>query len=424
MATANLLDASKSFMTPDVLNKLSMALGQSSDKVQTGLKSVVPAFIMGLANKGATTEGAESLVNLVQQKGFDSEVPPPNINDENYIRRGEDAVNGVFGNNLNKVVSGLSTSTGMNTYSIRKLLGIIAPTILGVLGSKIKREGMSTSGVQGFLNQQKSTAAGFIPTSLSAMFGGGVKTSATGVRTTKYTIDDSIRRPKVAQSTATSSRSDSRINYRRSDYGYVGGDRKSKVWGILGLLAVVALVAVMWMYSKNRAINIPNVSVPKAIERDVNKVETGGKNLTNNIREALTPAAENLNQLSAFITSGATIDLPKRFRFDYLFFDTGTTNLSADATNEINTIAGALKANPAAKARIEGFTDSSGEPQANIELTTERAAAVKDLLVSRGIAAERIEVVGRGSNAPIASNTSEAGKLQNRRIEFIVTSLK
>lgn len=437
MATANLLDASQSFMTPDNLNKLSAALGQSSEKVQSGLKSVIPAFIMGLVNKGSTTEGAQSLVNLVKQKGFDSEVPPPNINDENYLRSGNEAVNGVLGNNLNSVVNGLTTSTGMSSSSVKKMLGMVAPMVLGVLGTKIRSENLNASGVMGFLNQQKSAVVGFMPAGLTSIFGGTRTATETTVKptvkptvktasTAKYTIDEGTRRPSHASSTSgpTSTRSD----YRKSDYGYVGGNRRSRLWGVLGLLAVLALGIIMWMFSKNRAINVPEVSVPTATQHRAEQIQ--GKlaqtpaDMDSGVLPGMVAPAASLSELADFVEFGSTFDLPRRFRFDYLTFNTGTTNLSAQASKELDMIAAALKSKSSVRGRVEGFTDNVGNPEANVQLSTERAAAVKDLLVSRGIAADRIEVIGRGSATPISENNSEAGKALNRRIEFVVTKLQ
>lgn len=428
MATANLLDASQSFMTPDNLNKLSTALGQSSEKVQSGLKSVIPAFIMGLVNKGSTTEGAESLVNLVKQKGFDSEVPPPNINDENYLKTGDEAVNGVLGNNLNPVVNGLTTSTGMSSSSVKKMLGMIAPMVLGVLGTKIKREGLNATGVMGFLNQQKSAVTGFLPAGLTSIFGGTKTATESTIKSTtaKYTIDERTKRPTLA--TPTSSPTSTRSEYRRSDFGYVGGKRRSKLWGVLGLLAVLALGIIMWMYSKNRAINVPEVSIPSATQHRAEQIQ--GKlaqtpaDMDSGLLPGMVAPGASLGELADFVEFGSTFDLPRRFRFDYLTFNTGTTNLSAQASKELDMIAAALKSKSSVRGRVEGFTDNVGDAQTNIQLSTDRAAAVKDLLVSRGVAADRIEVIGRGSASPISENNSEAGKALNRRIEFVVTKLQ
>lgn len=70
--------------------------------------------------------------------------------------------------------------------------------------------------------------------------------------------------------------------------------------------------------------------------------------------------------------------------------------------------------------RIEGHCDSTGTAAYNDKLSERRAAAVKTYLVAHGIAADRLSVLGKGESTPIASNDTEAGRFQNRRVEFHV----
>lgn len=85
---------------------------------------------------------------------------------------------------------------------------------------------------------------------------------------------------------------------------------------------------------------------------------------------------------------------------------------------EINKIADAMTQYPDTVARIEGHTDSTGSETYNMDLSNRRASAVKDLLVQRGVADTRLETVGFGESMPVASNDTEAGRLQNRRVEI------
>jgi outer membrane protein OmpA-like peptidoglycan-associated protein len=69
---------------------------------------------------------------------------------------------------------------------------------------------------------------------------------------------------------------------------------------------------------------------------------------------------------------------------------------------------------------VEGHTDSTGSAETNQELSMKRAAAVRDALVSRGVSADRISVEGFGAARPIADNTSQAGRANNRRVEIVL----
>ena len=79
-----------------------------------------------------------------------------------------------------------------------------------------------------------------------------------------------------------------------------------------------------------------------------------------------------------------------------------------------------MRANPGVKIVITGHTDEVGTQESNQKLSLERAQTVKNWLVERGIASNRMRTVGRGQNEPSASNGTEEGRAENRRIEFFV----
>ncbi|WP_040578319.1 OmpA family protein [Methylomicrobium album] len=71
--------------------------------------------------------------------------------------------------------------------------------------------------------------------------------------------------------------------------------------------------------------------------------------------------------------------------------------------------------------KIEGYTDSRGSEAYNEELSSRRAEAVRDFLAGNGISAQRMTVQGMGENFPIASNSTSAGRQQNRRVDVTIT---
>ena len=78
-----------------------------------------------------------------------------------------------------------------------------------------------------------------------------------------------------------------------------------------------------------------------------------------------------------------------------------------------------LKAKPELAIRIEGHTDDMGGDAFNQTLSDKRANAVKARLMSAGIADDRLQAVGKGAVAPIASNATDIGRAQNRRVELV-----
>ncbi|KXK35793.1 MAG: OmpA/MotB domain protein [Chlorobi bacterium OLB6] len=76
--------------------------------------------------------------------------------------------------------------------------------------------------------------------------------------------------------------------------------------------------------------------------------------------------------------------------------------------------------NPTVKIEISGHTDSIGTDGANITLSTDRARAVKTYLVAAGIADSRMVAKGYGRSKPVATNATEEGRQENRRVEFTI----
>jgi len=101
-----------------------------------------------------------------------------------------------------------------------------------------------------------------------------------------------------------------------------------------------------------------------------------------------------------------------------VLFDFNSAAVKPGLYSEINKIADAMNQYPDTVARVEGHTDSVGSETYNMDLSIRRATAVRDVLVQRGVASTRLEIVGFGETMPVASNETEAGRLQNRRVEI------
>lgn len=105
-----------------------------------------------------------------------------------------------------------------------------------------------------------------------------------------------------------------------------------------------------------------------------------------------------------------------------ILFDTAKASFQQKTYPVLEAMTAILNEYPTSKFSIEGHTDNVGKKDKNLQLSKDRAAAVKDYLVSKGIAADRLTSEGYGDTKPIGSNKTAAGKALNRRVEVKLVS--
>lgn len=99
-------------------------------------------------------------------------------------------------------------------------------------------------------------------------------------------------------------------------------------------------------------------------------------------------------------------------------FETNSAKLKPESSQVLDRVAESLKANPGVRVEVAGYTDSAGKQAYNVDLSKRRAASVRSYLVSKGIAASRLETKGYGPAHPVADNTTAEGRARNRRVEL------
>jgi len=109
------------------------------------------------------------------------------------------------------------------------------------------------------------------------------------------------------------------------------------------------------------------------------------------------------------------------FNFDRLNFATGSARILPESEEQLNNIAAVLRAYPNVNVKIGGYTDSTGDASSNRRLSQQRADAVRQTLVGKGIDARRMKAEGYGSQHPVGNNATDEGRAKNRRIALRVT---
>lgn len=114
------------------------------------------------------------------------------------------------------------------------------------------------------------------------------------------------------------------------------------------------------------------------------------------------------------------IEVGQVVRLNNIFFEFGKATLQPESAEELDRVVKLLSDNPTMEIDIAGHTDNVGSDESNRQLSGDRAKAVYDYLVSKGIAANRLSFKGFGESKPLTTNDTEEGRAQNRRVEFTI----
>ena len=165
------------------------------------------------------------------------------------------------------------------------------------------------------------------------------------------------------------------------------GGASKWLWGVL--IALLLLSILFLLFRKPRTVEVEKiVTVVDTVERVVTVVDT-----------VYVQAVENIEK-----------------NFNAAKFKVGKADLSDEAKFVLHDLAKLMEKNPDLKLRLEGHTSAEGSEAFNKQLSEARAKAAVDFLISRGIAADRLQYEGKGSSEPLDPDNLEA----NRRTEFIV----
>ena len=103
-----------------------------------------------------------------------------------------------------------------------------------------------------------------------------------------------------------------------------------------------------------------------------------------------------------------------------VLFAVNSASLDSDGRATLEDVAGVLEQYPKTAVVVQGHTDSTGSEEHNQQLSDRRASSVRGYLVSRGVDADRVAAVGMGEDYPVASNDSDSGRQENRRVDILL----
>jgi outer membrane protein OmpA-like peptidoglycan-associated protein len=393
----NLVDLVKGYLTPDIVDRVASSIGESSGATQKTLSAAVPTLIGSLASLASTSGGASRIAQMLDDGKYDGGALA-NVAGlvtggatQSMIGAGKGILATLFGSQLDGVIDVVARAGGVRTGSATSLLALIAPIIMHIIGRQRGSFGPSLSSLSGFLTAQSGSLGGLLPAGLVSLLGWpspGATTAAVG-----STVP------------AAGARAEQGID--------VAADRERRAGWLLplGVAAALLLFGLVYLWSP------PTGTVDNAAQSVSWKM--ADLTLPGGRRISVPDNSFNFG-LANWLAGTSDVAVPKRFLFDNLNFETGTTKLTPESLPTLDSLVAILKAYPPVSVGLEGFTDNTGDVAANQKLSLDRAEAVKSQMVGRGIDGGRISTAGFGADKPVASNDTDDGRAKNRRLELVV----
>ena len=393
---ATILDSLRNAVTPDLLARSSSLLGETEGGVSRALGAGFPGILGAMMNKSGDAGTMRQIMDLLGDRGVDASVarnPLSLLAGGGLVKSpttdlGARLLSTLFGSHISGVSNALADHAGIKSSSASTLLGLAAPLVMAVLSDRVRSGGLSASGLASLLASQRDSIVRGIPAILGGLSGLG---SVGGSPVAADYASRQIHRPKA--------------------------------WIPMTIAALLALAA-LWSFNRNPTRDeVATTSEPARLAAAVAKQDavTFTRKLPNDF-ELKAPATGIERQIVVFIEDQSRqADSTAWFDFDRLLFETGSAALKPESKEQLRNVAEIMKAYPSVKAKIGGYTDNVGDPASNLKLSQARAQAVVAELVALGVAPDRLTAEGFGEQHPVADNSTEQGRQQNRRIAMRVT---
>jgi len=404
-----LLDEFSSLLGSDLLGRAASAFGESPDGIGRALDAAAPALLAGALGKASEPRGAQELLGFLQEPASPTDLAAragtlldPEAASSDDASLADRFLASLFGTHTDTVANAVRQTSGVQPSTASRLLPIAASLVLGLLGRRVRSDGLNASGLASLLLGQRDAILGALPAGLGSVLNvSHLRGLGTGAA--------------AAASAGAGSRS---------------------LWPIAAAIAL--LLGAWWLFrSLGRdhptmeptappvATAPPATTAAPATPPPVAAPAPGASIVERELPSGYTlraPAAGIEQRLVVFIEDASQgVSEDTWLDFDRLLFETGSSTLKPESHEQLRNVAEILKAYPETKVKVGGYTDDTGDADANLSLSNDRAASVVAELVALGISPDRLTSEGYGAQHPVADNATEQGRAKNRRIALRVT---
>jgi outer membrane protein OmpA-like peptidoglycan-associated protein len=373
------------------IDAVAHALGQPEEAVSRGMESSIAGLLGGLANKSSDPGALRRILDLVPTTAGAVSWPQiaSGLGDPNspLMAAGKRLLPALFGSGESTVMSGISRAVGLPLGAVSTLMAMAGPVVMSFIGKLMRDGGTTLDGLAGLLQRDAASIRGYLPAGLSEIFW----PDAARVTTASPVVAQAVQR------------------------------ERSSNWWLPALAAAAALaLGLGWLLNHARRPTLPVTSTPTG---SASRVVTPAPNSVCTLPASVTlPEGGVESRLLVFVQNpGAKLEDATWFNIDQISYDTGSARLRPASQAQLANIGAILTNCPNVRMTIAGYTDNVGNADANLRLSRNRANGVVGQLVSKGVSPDRLTVEGYGEQDPIADNSTEAGRAQNRRVAMRVT---
>lgn len=418
--STSVIEILKGLVTPNLLNTVGSTLGVPADVAGRGLNDMIGQYVGALVQQAGDRDAMANVAELANSVSRDTS----GINDIKgllaggipstmAVLAGNRLMGSLFGVWQASVVHKAASALGINAGASSSLFNLAAPLVLSAISKRLGGGALTGAALTSLIGQERGALLG------------GLGSLASGVMPAAKAAPAAVAAaaPVAAAAAKTATRTAA-----AAPAAYAGRDNglfTSFLWLLLPL-AFIGWLAWQKMNeppaeppapaaaAEPAAAPAPVAAAPEPAPAAAAPGFTriglaGGTDI-----EAAADGVET--KIIAFINDpGAVIDKTTWFNFDRLTFETGSASLTSDSKTQIDNVVAILNAYPAVKIKIGGYTDNTGDPQANLDLSGRRATKVMETIVAAGIASDRVEAEGYGDQHPVADNATEEGRALNRR---------
>ncbi|HNF47969.1 MAG TPA: OmpA family protein [Chitinophagales bacterium] len=452
--SVNLINLMKDYLTPEVISKASSFIGENDQNTAKAADVIIPSVLGGLLNKAKDENGLAAVANLLSSGGFDGNILNNVLglfnggeNTDNVMRSGASAVTSIFGDGaMSGLLNLISSNSGIQASSSNKLLNLVTPVLMGLIGKQTAGGGLKALG--SLLGGQKDFIAAAAPAGLASVLGLG-SLSGLGGNLVNWASDAVSSATSTVTNTASTAASATK-EVAEDTAQAAGGLMK---W-LLPLILIAAAIAALLFLTKgckggkgddvagpgSDSVSIVDVAT-NGIETTITEIKGKFDSLTGNFiydEGAITviqlpnnagtlKVGENSTEakLVAFLNDpNSVVDTVKGNWFDFtnVRFKTGSSEITPESMTQLKNLVAISKGFPTAQFKVGGYTDNTGDAAKNVALSQKRADAVAAQVVKLGAAKSAIVgAEGYGQEHPVCpANDTEECRAQNRRVSVRV----